>query len=101
MDVGVFLREGPGMEVHVVSIEEVFRNMRRLIWIAWKLGVSSNVNSTKRDLSSMGVAEVAVLDCESQGRHHVRLLDSETPAFKSFAEWPSIYCRDSGEDASC
>jgi len=62
VDVGIFPRKGSGMEVHVVSIEEVFKNMRRLIRIAWELGVSSNVDSTKRDLSPMGVAEVAVLN---------------------------------------
>jgi hypothetical protein len=57
------------MEIEVVSVEEVFADMRRLVWIARELGVSCNVDSTQRDLPSVGVAEVAVLNCESQGRH--------------------------------
>jgi hypothetical protein len=69
MEVRVFLWKWSGMEIDVVSVEEVFADMRRLVWIAWELGVSCNVDSTQRDLSSVGVAEVAVLNGESQGRH--------------------------------
>jgi hypothetical protein len=57
------------MEIDIVSIKEVLRDMRRLIWIARKFGVSCNVDSTQSGLPSVGVAEVAVLNCESQGRH--------------------------------
>jgi hypothetical protein len=39
VDMGILQGEGPGMKIYTVSIEEVLRNMRRLVRIAGVLGV--------------------------------------------------------------
>ena len=73
MNVCIFDREWSGTEVDSISIEEVFWNMRRLIWMAWTLGISGQIDTPESDFSAMRVAEMAVLDCESQWRHDMRL----------------------------
>jgi len=60
--------EGSGVEVNCISIEKVHRDMRGLIRIAGVLGVSRHIDTPKGNLSAMVIAEVAVLDGESQ-RH--------------------------------
>lgn len=57
------------MEIDIVPVEEILGNVRGLVWIAWELGISRNVDPTQRNLSAVGVAEMAVLNCESQGGH--------------------------------
>ncbi len=57
------------MEIDVVPVEEVLGNVRGLIWIARELCVSRNIDPTQRNLSAVGVAEMAVFNCESQGGH--------------------------------
>jgi hypothetical protein len=57
--------EWSGVEVHIVSVEKIFRDMGRLIRIAGELGVPSDVDSTKGNLPAMVIAEVALLNRES------------------------------------
>ncbi len=63
----IFLRERARVEIDIVSIEEVLWDVRRLIRVAGIFGISSYVDSAKSDLSSVVIAEMALLDCESQG----------------------------------
>ena len=51
MEVGILKWEGSRMELHVVSIEEIFGNMRWLFRIAWEFGIAGHVDTTKGDLS--------------------------------------------------
>jgi hypothetical protein len=43
------------MEIDIVSVKEVLRNMGRLIWIAGIFRISGDVDSSKSDLSAMGI----------------------------------------------
>jgi hypothetical protein len=61
--------EWSGMKVHIVSVEKIFRNMGGLIRIAGEFGVSGDVDPPKSNLPSMVIAEVTLLDRESQRRH--------------------------------
>jgi hypothetical protein len=67
MEMGVFARERSGVEVNIVSVEEILWNMRRLVGVARVFRISSYVDSSKSYLSSMGVSEMPILDCQSQG----------------------------------
>lgn len=89
------------MEVDIVSIKEIFWDMRRLVWIARKLGVSGNVDSTKCNLPPMGIAEVSILNRESQGCHGVQLRTSKLQIPARSASWLSIYVEGPREYAAC
>jgi hypothetical protein len=78
----VFLWKGARMEIDIVSVEEVLWDMGRLIWIAGVFRISGAIDSSKGDFSAMGIAEVALFNCESQGSHHVRIPDSRTAITK-------------------
>jgi hypothetical protein len=71
--------ERSSMENDIVSVKEILWNVGRLVWVAWVFGISSYVDSSKSDLSSIGVSEVPVLDCKSQGRHDIRGTTSRSP----------------------
>lgn len=64
--------EWTSMEVDIVPVEEVLWDVGGLVRVAWVFGIPSYVDSSKSDLSSVGVSKLAILDCESQGRHGVR-----------------------------
>jgi hypothetical protein len=74
----VFLWKGARIEIDIVSVEEVLWDMGRLIWIAGVFRISGAIDSSKGNFSAMGIAEVALFNCESQGSHHVRIPDSRT-----------------------
>lgn len=68
MDVCILQRKRALVEVDMITVEEVGRDMRRDFRCAWVFGIAGHVNTADRHLSSIGVLEVAILDSESQ-RH--------------------------------
>lgn len=62
------------MEIDIISVKEVLWDMGRLIWIAGKFRISGDIDSSKGDLSAMGIAELPLLNRKSQGCHDVRML---------------------------
>lgn len=77
---GILARERSSMEVDIVSVEEVLWDVRRLVRITWVFGISSYIDTSQGDFSSMRVPEVTLLDCKSQGRHDVSQATSRIPA---------------------
>jgi len=53
------------MEIDIIPIEKILWDMRRLIGAAGKLGVPSHIDTSQSDLSTIGIAEVAILDSET------------------------------------
>ena len=88
------------MEIDIVSVEEALWDMGRLVWIAGVFRISGAIDSSKGDFSTMGIAEVALLNRESQGSHDVRMPDSRTAITQEPAPKGSRSCK-SREETSC
>ena len=62
---GISLLKRARVEIDIVPIEEVFRNVRWLIRIAGIFRISSYVDSTKSDLSAVGISEATFFNRKS------------------------------------
>jgi hypothetical protein len=72
MEVGLVAGEGPADEADVVAVEEVVGHVRRLMGPARVLGFAGDVDAAQNDLPAVPVAELAILDDETEAGHGPR-----------------------------
>ncbi len=66
------LGEGPADEADGIAIEEVVGHVRGLVGVVGVLGLAGDVDAAEDHLAALPVAELAILDRETEAGHGPR-----------------------------